>query len=98
MNIQEQNYANYLFNLADPFLVADSWDNIISSYPVDPQETNFLEYRINLVNKEESDYAIFSDLFDRINISIHPLYETEFDAIGYSLGNLCQRKKAPKPH
>jgi hypothetical protein len=98
MNIEEQNYADYLFNLADPFFVADSWDNIITSEPIDQQEIDFLDYRLTVVDREESDYAIFSNLFDRINNSIHSLYEAEFDAIGYTLHSKCQRKKAPTPH
>jgi hypothetical protein len=96
MNIEEQNYADYLFNLADPFLVADSWDNIITSDPIEQQEIDFFNYRLTVADKEESDYSIFSNLFDRINNSVHLLYETEFDAMGYPLEPKCKRKKVSK--
>jgi hypothetical protein len=99
MNIQEQNYSNYLFTIGDPAMVARSWVNVIQAAPTTPEEVDYYNFWFSLspMDKEESEYLIFSDLFDRVPIQ-HAAYNLEFEIIGYSLSGLCQRKKAPKPH
>tara|TARA_R110000851_G_C12983180_1_gene556569 strand:+ start:265 stop:567 length:303 start_codon:yes stop_codon:yes gene_type:complete len=100
MNIQEQNYSNYLFTIGDPATVAMSWVNVIQAAPTTPEEVDYYNFWFPLspFDKEESEYLIFSDLFERIAPNQHAAYDLEFEIIGYSLGGLCQRKKAPTPH
>lgn len=98
MNTSEQAYADYLFNLADPHATAQSWDRLINHVPQAPQEVDYHNYWVGLnsPSKEVSENLIFDYLYDVINVSIHPMYETEFEAVGYSLAAKCRRRKEPK--
>lgn len=96
MNPIEQAYADYLFPLT-PQEAAQSWDRIITHVPTQPQEVDYHNYldTLNEPSKEVSIYLVFCDLYDRINISIHPLYEVEFENVGYSLAPPCKKRKEP---
>jgi hypothetical protein len=98
MNITEQNYADYLFVLT-PIEAAASFDRVRNEQGVTVQEMDYADYRESISNqaKTESEYLVFSNLYDRINASVHPLYVDSFLAIGYDLDSSCKRKKGT-PH
>lgn len=100
MNITETNYADYLF-LLTPNEAAESFDRVRNEQGISEQEIDYADYRESISNeaKTESEYEIFSNLYDRINSSLHILYFDAFLAIAnYNLTMGCQRKKAPNPH
>lgn len=99
MNTQEQDYADNLYNLGSASLAAASWDRVLTGMPANSDETAYYNYWVTLnpFDKGESEYLIFSDLFDRIDVISHLSYETEFGSIGYSLDAVCKRKKGT-PH
>ena len=98
MNTQEQAYHDYLFPLS-AVDSAYSWMNIINGTPSNINETDYFNYwnGLNTLDKDESEFLIFSSLFDSIDINTHTLYETEYLLAGYSLDSKCRRKKGT-PH
>ena len=96
MTIQEQNYADYLFNLADPMAVAQSYANVQTNTITCTEEQEYFDYLLPLTGQEvgDADYNVFSDLYDRINVAIHEMYYTEFENLGYSMA-VCKRRKEP---
>lgn len=97
MNIEEINYSDFLFNLANPILTAQSWDNIVQASPSNQEESDYHNYwsPLSPQDKEDSEYAIFSDLYERLDPQVHEAYNVEFTQVGYALDGFCQRKKKP---
>lgn len=97
MITQEQNYADYLYLLGDPALAAQSWVNIQQASPSNWQETDYYNYWFPLspFDKGESEYLIFSDLYDRLDENVHDNYAFEFNAVNHSVDGLCSRRKEP---
>ena len=96
MNTQEQAYHDYLFPLS-AVDSAYSWMNIINGTPSNINETDYHTFWSGLdsLEKAESEFLIFSSLFDAIPETTHILYETEYALAGYSLEAICKRKKRP---
>lgn len=96
MTIQEQNYADYLFNLADPNMVAQSYANVQTNNITCIEEQEYFDYLIPLTGQDvgDADYNVFSDLYDRINVAIHGAYYIAFENVDYSLA-ICKKRKEP---
>jgi hypothetical protein len=98
MIITETNYADYLF-LLTPNESAASFDRVLQNQGLVPQETEYSAYRqgLSAVEKSESEYSIFLEMYDNTDIMEHPMYVDTFLAIGYDLDSSCKRKKGT-PH
>ena len=92
LNSTEQNYHDELLTLA-PDGCAANWWGVINNAPGTPASQDYYAYwgGLNPEAKEESEYAIFSSMYDVV--ADHQAYEVEFDAVGYSLVPKCKRKK-----
>jgi hypothetical protein len=96
MIIEEQKYADYLF-LLPINETAQSWERVDTNAGVVVQEIDYQNYLNTVGNADESTYAVFSNLYDRINISLHQDYFAAFEIIGYAIymDGMCKRKKEP---
>lgn len=96
MNPQETIYHDYLLGLSSG-MAASSYTNIVNNAPVYPEELTYVNYynTLSAADKVESEYLIFSSLFDIIDVLDHEEYVVAFGAYGHDLEPLCKRKKRP---